>query len=137
MGELFGGHQQASNEFVITRYNNNNKPSLKSFKKPSKPRQAKQLVIVSFNSKLRGVLSGRRVGRRPESGRPKRKPKESIVEASATLPKLYNCPNWISAKLQNLISQLQSVKSVVVLLQLWWGPQGVHQLFYRVVAVIA
>jgi len=137
MGELFGGHQQASNEFVITRYNNNNKPSLKSFKKPSKPRQAKQLVIVSFNSKLRGVLSGRRVGRRPESGRPKRKPKESIVEASATLPKLYNCPNRVSAKLQNLISQLQSVKSVVVLLQLWWEPQGVHQLFYRVVAVIA
>jgi hypothetical protein len=78
---------------VITRYNNNNKLSLKSFKKPSKPRQAKQLVIVSFNSKLRGVLSGRRVGRRLESGRPKRKPKESIVEASATLPKLYNCPN--------------------------------------------
>jgi hypothetical protein len=116
MGELFGGHQQASNEFVITRYNNNNKPSLKSFKKPSKPRQAKQLVIVSFNSKLRGVLSGRRVGRRLESGRPKRKPKESIVEASATLPKLYNCPNRVSAKLQNLISQLQSVKSVVVLL---------------------
>jgi hypothetical protein len=126
MGELFGGHQQASNEFVITRYNNNNKPSLKSFKKLSKPRQAKQLVIVSFNSKLRGVLSGRRVGRRLESGRPKRKPKESIVEASATLPKLYNCPNRVSAKLQNLISQLQSVKSVVVLLQLWWEPQGVH-----------
>jgi hypothetical protein len=122
---------------VITRYNNNNKPSLKSFKKPSKPRQAKQLVIVSFNLKLRGVLSGRRVGRRPESGRLKRKPKESIVEASATLPKLYNCPNRVSAKLQNLISQLQSVKSVVVLLQLWWEPQGVHQLFYRVVAVIA
>jgi hypothetical protein len=137
MGELFGDHQQASNEFVITRYNNNNKPSLKSFKKPSKPRQAKQLVIVSFNLKLRGVLSGRRVGRRPESGRLKRKPKESIVEASATLPKLYNCPNRVSAKLQNLISQLQSVKSVVVLLQLWWEPQGVHQLFYRVVAVIA
>jgi hypothetical protein len=126
MGELFGGHQQASNEFVITRYNNNNKPSLKSFKKLSKPRQAKQLVIVSFNSKLRGVLSGRRVGRRLESGRPKRKPKESIVEASATLPKLYNCPNRVSVKLQNLISQLQSVKSVVVLLQLWWEPQGVH-----------
>ena len=116
MVELFGGHQQASNEFRITRYNNNNKPSLKSFKKPSKPRQAKQLVIVSFNSELRGVLSGRRVRRRPESGRLQRKPKESIVEASATLPKLYNCPNRVSAKRQNLISQLQSVKSVVVLL---------------------
>ena len=71
---------------------------------------------MSFNLKLRGVLSGRRVGRRLESGRLQRKPKESIVEASATLPKLYNCPNQVSAKLQNLTSQLQSVKSVVVLL---------------------
>ena len=116
MVELFSGHQQASNEFRITRYNNNNKPSLKS-----------------FNFKKQPVLSGRRVGRRPESGRLQRKPKESIVEASATLPKLYNYPNQVSAKLQNLISQLQSVKSVVVLLQLWWEPQGLHELLHRVV----
>ena len=99
MEELSGGHQQASNEFGITNFNNNNKPSLKSFKKPSKLRQAKQLVIVSFNLELRGVLSGRRVRRRLESGRPKRKLKESIVEASAKLPKLYNYPNRVSAKL--------------------------------------
>ena len=66
---------------------------MKSFKKLSKLRQAKQLVIVSFNSELRGVLSGRRVRRRLESGRLQRKLKESIVEASATLLKLYNCPN--------------------------------------------
>jgi hypothetical protein len=123
MVELFGGHQQASNEFRITRYNNNNnKPSLKSFKKSSKPRQAKQLVIVSFNFKKQPVLSGRRVGRRPESGRLQRKPKESIVEASVTLPKLYNCPNRVSAKLQNLISQLQSVRNVLGVVQLLWEP---------------
>ena len=133
MVELFGGHQQASNEFRITRYNNNNKLSLKSFKKPSKPRSRRQLAIASFNFKKQPVLSGRRVGRRPESGRLQRKPKESIVEASATLPKLYNCPNRVSAKRQNLISQLQSVKSVVVLLQLWWEPQGLHELLHRVV----
>ena len=83
------------------------------------------------------MLSGRRVRRRPESGRLQRRPKETSTRASATPKKLYNCPQRVSAKLQNLISQLQSVKSVVVLLQLWWEPQGVHQLFYRVVAVIA
>jgi hypothetical protein len=66
---------------------------LKSFKKLSKLRQAKQLVIVSFNLELRGVLGGRRVRRRLESGRPKRKLKESIVEASAKLLKLYNYSN--------------------------------------------
>jgi hypothetical protein len=87
------------NELAIVGHYNNNKLSFKSFKKLSKLRQAKQLVSVSFNLKLRGVLSGRRVGRRLESGRPKRKLKESIVEASATLLKLYNCPNWVSAKL--------------------------------------
>ena len=81
------------------------------------------------------MLSGRRVGRRPESGRLQRKPKETTVEASATLPKLYNCPNRVSGKLQNLISQLQSVKSVLVLLQLWWEAQRLHQLPHRVVAV--
>jgi hypothetical protein len=107
---------------------------LKSFKKPSKPRLARQLDFASFNFKKQPVLSGRRVGRRPESGRLLRKLKETIVEASATLPKLYNCPNRVSAKLQNLISQLQSVKSVVVLLQLWWEPQGLHQLLHRAVA---
>ena len=62
------------------------------------------------------MLSGRRVGRRAESGGLQSKPKRTTVEASATLPKLYNCPNQVSAKLQNLTSQLQSVKSVVVLL---------------------
>jgi hypothetical protein len=81
------------NELAIVRHYNNNKLSFKSFKKLSKLRQAKQLVSVSFNLKLRGVLSGRRVRRRLESGRLKRKPKESIIEASATLLKLYNCPN--------------------------------------------
>ena len=86
--ELFGGYQQALNEFRIIRYNNNNKLSLKSFKKLSKLRLRKQLAIASFNFKKQPVLSGRRVGRRPESGRLQRKPKETIVEASATLPKL-------------------------------------------------
>jgi hypothetical protein len=116
IGEPKYGRPGVYNELAIVGYHNNNNRSLKSFKKPSKLRQAKQLVIVSFNLKLRGVLSRRRVRRRLESGRPQRKPKESIVEASATLPKLYNCPNQVSAKLQNLTSQLQSVKSVVVLL---------------------
>ena len=81
MVELFGGHQQASNEFRITRYNNNNKPSLRSFKKLSKLRQARQLAIASFNFKKQPVVSGRKVKKRPESRRLQRKPKESIVEA--------------------------------------------------------
>jgi hypothetical protein len=89
---------------------------LEKLQKAEQAEASKAARNVSFNLKLRGVLSGRRVGRRLESGRPQRKPKESIVEASATLPKLYNCPNQVSAKLQNLTSQLQSVKSVVVLL---------------------
>jgi hypothetical protein len=55
MVELFSGHQQASNEFGITRYNNNNKLSLKSFKKPSKPRSRRQLAIVRLNLKPRSV----------------------------------------------------------------------------------
>ena len=133
MGEPKYGRPGVYNELAIVGHHNNNKLSFKSFKKPSKPRSRRQLAIASFNFKKQPVLSGRRVGRRPESGRLQRKPKESIVEASATLPKLYNCPNRVSAKRQNLISQLQSVKSVVVLLQLWWEPQGVHQLLYRVV----
>ena len=126
IGEPRYGRPGVYNELAIVGHHNNNKLSFKSFKKPSKPRQAKQLVSVSFNLKLRGVLSGRRVGRRPESGRPKRKPKESIVEASATLPKLYNCPNRVSAKLQNLISQLQSVRKVLWVVQLLWVPRWLH-----------
>ena len=89
MGEPKYGRPEVYNELAIVGYhNNNNNRSLKSFKKPSKPRQAKQLVIVSFNLKKQPVLSGRRVGRRPESGRLQRKPKETIVEVSATLLKL-------------------------------------------------
>ena len=130
MGEPKYGRLGVYNELAIVGHHNNNKLSFKSFKKPSKPRQAKQLVIVSFNSKLRGVLSGRRVGRRPESGRLQRKPKESIVEASATLPKLYNCPNRVSAKLQNLISQLQSVRKVLWVVQLLWVPGWLHNQFH-------
>ena len=118
IGELKYSRLGVYNELAIVRHYNNNKPSLKSFKKLSKPRSRRQHAIVIFNLKLRSVLSGRRVRRRPESGRPQRRLKKSIVEASATLPKLYNYPNQVSAKLQNLISQLQSVKSVAVLLQL-------------------
>jgi hypothetical protein len=81
------------NKLAIVRHYNNNNRSLKSFKKQRKLRQAKQLVIVSFNLKLRGVLSGRRVRRRLESRKLQRKLKGSIVEASATLLKLYNYPN--------------------------------------------
>jgi hypothetical protein len=66
---------------------------LKSFKKPSKLRLRRQLAIASFNFKKQPVLSGRRVRRRLESRRLQRKPKESIIEASATLLKLYNYSN--------------------------------------------
>jgi hypothetical protein len=95
---------------IVGRHNN---------KRLSKLRLRRQIAITSFKLKLRSVLSGRRVGRRAESGGLQSKLKRSAVEASATLKKLYNCPKRVSAKLQNLISQLQSVKSVVVLLQLW------------------
>jgi hypothetical protein len=57
------------NELAIVRHYNNNKLSLKSFKKPSKLRLRRQLAIVIFNLELRSVLSGRRVRRRLESGR--------------------------------------------------------------------
>ena len=88
MGEPNCGRPGVYNELAIVGHHNNNKPSLKSFKKPSKPRSRRQHAIVSFNSKKQPVLSGRRVVRRPESGRLQRKPKETIVEASATLLKL-------------------------------------------------
>lgn len=133
MGEPNCGRPGVYNELAIVGHHNNNNRSLKSFKKRGKPKPTRQLAFASSNSKKQSVLSGRRVGRRPESRRLQRKPKETTVEASATLPKLYNCPNRVSVKLQNLISQLQSVKSVVVLLQLWWEPQGLHELLHRVV----
>jgi hypothetical protein len=88
MGEPNCGRPGVYNELAIVEQHNNNKPSLKSFKKPSKPRSRRQLAIVIFNSKPRSVLSGRRVGRRAESGGLQSKPKETTVEASATLPKL-------------------------------------------------
>ena len=81
------------NELAIVRHYNNNNRSLKSFKKPSKPRLTRQLAFTSFNFKKKPVLNGKEVRRRLESGRLQRKPKETIVEASATLLKLYNCPN--------------------------------------------
>ena len=115
-GEPNSGRPGVYNELAIVGHYNNNNRSLKSFKKLRKPRPTRQLAFASFNSKKQSVLNEKEVGRRPESGRLQRKPKETIVEASATLPKLYNCHNRVSAKLQNLISQLQSVKSVVVLL---------------------
>jgi hypothetical protein len=40
------------NELAIVRHYNNNKLSLKSFKKLSKLRLRRQLAIVSFNLKL-------------------------------------------------------------------------------------
>jgi len=139
MEELFGGHQQASNEFGITRYNNNNnnKPSLKSFKKLSKPRSTRQLAIASFNYSPRSVLNGRTRRRRRGRRTLQNWPRNNTGSSSTTPKSLYNCPKRVSARLHNLISQLQSVKSVVVLLQLWWEPQGLHQLLHRVVAVFA
>jgi hypothetical protein len=81
------------NELAIIRHYNNNKLSLKSFKKLSKLRLRRQLAIASFNFKKQPVLSRRKVRRRLESRKLQRKLKESIIEASATLLKLYNCPN--------------------------------------------
>ena len=52
MGEPKSGRQGVYNELAIVGHYNNNKLSLKSFKKPSKPRSKRQLAIVSFNSKL-------------------------------------------------------------------------------------
>jgi hypothetical protein len=88
IGELNCGRPGVYNELAIVKQHNNNKPSLKSFKKPSKPRLRRQLAIVIFNLKPRSVLSRRRVRRRAESGGLQSKPKETTVEASATLPKL-------------------------------------------------
>lgn len=51
-GEPFCGHQGVYNELAIVGHHNNNKPSLKSFKKPSKPRSRRQHAIVRLNSKL-------------------------------------------------------------------------------------
>ena len=88
IGEPNCGRPGVYNELAIVGHHNNNNRSLKSFKKPSKPRTTRQLAFASFNFKKQPVLSGRRVGRRLESGRLQRKPKETTVEASATLPKL-------------------------------------------------
>jgi hypothetical protein len=87
------------NELAIVRHHNNNNRSLKSFKKPRKPRPTRQLAFISFNSKKQSVLNKKEVRRRLESRRLQRKPKETIVEASATLLKLYNYHNQVSAKL--------------------------------------
>ena len=87
------------NKLAIIRYYNNNKLSLKSFKKLSKLRLRRQLTIVIFNLKLQSVLSKRRVRKRAESGRLQSKLKKTTIEASATLLKLYNCSKRVSAKL--------------------------------------
>jgi hypothetical protein len=76
------------NNLVIVRRYNNNKLSLKSFKKLSKLRLKKQHAIISFNLKKQPVLSKRRVKRRLESRKLQRKLKETIVKASTTLLKL-------------------------------------------------
>ena len=76
------------NELAIVRYYNNNKLSLKSFKKLSKLRLRRQLAIIIFNLKPRSVLSRRRVRRKAESRGLQSKPKETTIEASATLLKL-------------------------------------------------
>ena len=104
IGEPKYGRLGVYNDPAIVRRHNNNKLSLKSFKKLSKLRLRRQIAIMSFKLKLRSVLSGRRVRRRAESGGLQSKLKRSAVEASATLKKLYNCPKRVSAKLQNLIS---------------------------------
>ena len=52
MGEPNCSRPGVYNELAIVGHYNNNKLSLKSFKKPSKPRSKRQLAIVSFNSKL-------------------------------------------------------------------------------------
>ena len=49
MGEPNCGRLGVYNELAIVGHYNNNNRSLKSFKKPSKPRLRRQLVIVSFN----------------------------------------------------------------------------------------
>ena len=55
MGEPKYGRPGVYNELAIVGHHNNNKPSLKSFKKPSKPRLRRQLAIVRLNLKPRSV----------------------------------------------------------------------------------
>jgi hypothetical protein len=76
-----------NNPAIIKRYNNN-KLSLKSFKKLSKLRLKKQHAIISFNLKKQPVLSRKKVRRRLKSRKLQRKLKKTIIEASATLLKL-------------------------------------------------
>lgn len=55
MGEPKYGRPGVYNELAIVGHHNNNNRSLKSFKKPSKPRSRRQLAIVRLNSKPRSV----------------------------------------------------------------------------------
>jgi hypothetical protein len=55
MGELKYGRPGVYNELAIVGHHNNNNRSLKSFKKPSKPRSRRQLAIVRLNLKPRSV----------------------------------------------------------------------------------
>jgi hypothetical protein len=56
MGEPNCGRLGVYNELAIVgHHNNNNKLSLKSFKKPSKLRLRRQHAIVKLNSKPRSV----------------------------------------------------------------------------------
>jgi hypothetical protein len=98
-GEPNSGRPGVYNELAIVGHHNNNNRSLKSFKKPSKPRLTRQLAFASFNFKKKPVLNGKEVRRRPESGRLQRKQKETSKGDSTTLKKLYNCPKRVSAKL--------------------------------------
>ena len=52
IGELKYSRLGVYNELAIVRYYNNNKPSLKSFKKLSKLRLRRQHAIVMLNLKL-------------------------------------------------------------------------------------
>ena len=52
MGEPKYSRLGVYNELAIVGHYNNNKPSLKSFKKPSKLRLRRQHAIVRLNSKL-------------------------------------------------------------------------------------
>jgi hypothetical protein len=52
IGELSYGRPGVYNKLAIVGHHNNNKPSLKSYKKPSKPRSRRQHAIVKLNSKL-------------------------------------------------------------------------------------
>ena len=52
IGEPKYGRLGVYNELAIVGHHNNNKPSLKSFKKLSKPRLRRQHAIVMLNLKL-------------------------------------------------------------------------------------